>query len=162
LYKRAIAITSSTLAVCAIAGCGADGQQASTHSHAVASRSTTSKPPAPAPPRAGRKTLCATAITSRGRYISANEALGRAGLFDGPHDLETLAAARALRAAVEGLHGAESGGKFERFVASLSKQEKVLEAFASHDAARAQKFGNGINAPIEQGLRDLAAFCRGG
>jgi hypothetical protein len=142
--RRAIAvICSMSMAAILAGGCGGGGSASSSAATAQV------------------KALCPAVLAAKQRYTNATAALSLR--FS---NLKLVRPARAatekLRAEAEKLEravGASDKAKLAPFNLALFKQERVLRAFQAHDPATASKYGNGINAPLAQGLSDLSAIC---
>ena len=144
--RMASLVCGACSAVALLAGCGGS-------SHGSASVNTTSV--------AG---LCPSVRSSLKQYETTTATMS-IRFTDKFFEIPAREAAQALLVRVrqlERLSAPQQKLQLVPLFEALSNQVRTLEAFERNDPAEARKFGNSINAPLRQGLKDLKAICAAG
>jgi hypothetical protein len=144
LVRRAIAVSSCAASIMAlVSGCGG----------ASSSDSATN--------RASAKRLCPTVLAAEKRYTAATTAMS-VRFYDKPLETRARRAIEALVPKVEELQRASVASQRSKLVPlvfALSNQLKTLKGFEKHDLAQVAKYGNSVNVPLRQGMKNLRAIC---
>jgi hypothetical protein len=147
--RRTIAVMSCAIgAMLVAAGCGGSGSDGATS--ATNSAST--------------KRLCPTVLAAEKHYTAATTAMSLR-FYDKPLETRARKATEALLPKAEELQRASAGSQkdeLQPLVTALSNQLKTLKGFEKHDLAAIAKYGNSVNVPLRQGLKNLRAICGSG